>query len=113
MELFLYPTIGGLVYVAFLAAILVEAFLYKSRRGRPYPWAEGGISFVVAIGHGAAGFHECRQVPRRRALGGWSLAARQQGNALLELAAEVTDLRDQVKVSSHHAAEAALQDWFG
>jgi len=56
MELFLYPTIGGVIYVGFLAAILLEAFLYKSRRGKHYPWAEGGISLVVAIGHGAAGF---------------------------------------------------------
>jgi len=44
MELFLYPTIGGVIYVGFLAAILLEASLYKSRRGKPYPWAEGGIS---------------------------------------------------------------------
>ena len=56
MELFLYPTIGGVVYIGFLAAILIEASLYKSRRGRPYPWAEGGVSLALAIGHGAGGF---------------------------------------------------------
>jgi len=52
MELFLNPRLGLPLYGIFVLAILVEAYLYKRRRGKPYPWAESGVSVILAIAHG-------------------------------------------------------------
>ena len=55
MELFQHPA-HILIVVPFLAiAIAVEAYFYKQRRHKAYPWKESGLSLVIAIGHGAAG----------------------------------------------------------
>jgi sterol desaturase/sphingolipid hydroxylase (fatty acid hydroxylase superfamily) len=56
MELFLYPTIGGVIYLFFAASIMTESYLYKRWRGRPYPWAESGVSLILAIVHGFTGY---------------------------------------------------------
>jgi sterol desaturase/sphingolipid hydroxylase (fatty acid hydroxylase superfamily) len=56
MELFLDPTIAVSLYAAFVLAILVEAFLYRRWRDKPYPWAESGVSLLIAVVHGLSGF---------------------------------------------------------
>ena len=56
MELFLNPGLGIPLYGIFALAIFVEAYLYRRRRGKPYPWAESGISIILAIAHGLTGF---------------------------------------------------------
>jgi sterol desaturase/sphingolipid hydroxylase (fatty acid hydroxylase superfamily) len=55
MELFQQPA-HILIVVPFLAiAIVLEAYFYKQRKHKPYPWKESGMSLVIAIGHSASG----------------------------------------------------------
>lgn len=56
MELFVNPMLGVPLYALFALFIAGEAYLYRRRRGKPYPWAECGTSLVVAAGHGLTGF---------------------------------------------------------
>jgi sterol desaturase/sphingolipid hydroxylase (fatty acid hydroxylase superfamily) len=44
-----------LAYVAFAAALPLEAHAYQRKHGKRYPWAESGISVVLGFAHGIAG----------------------------------------------------------
>ena len=52
MELFLNPSFGLPLYGILVLAILGEAYLYKRRWGKPYPWAESGVSVILTVAHG-------------------------------------------------------------
>jgi sterol desaturase/sphingolipid hydroxylase (fatty acid hydroxylase superfamily) len=56
MELFLNPSFGIPLYGIIILAILGEAYLYKRRWGKPYPWAESGVSVILTVAHGLTGF---------------------------------------------------------
>jgi sterol desaturase/sphingolipid hydroxylase (fatty acid hydroxylase superfamily) len=55
MELFQDPRRFAVILPVFFAAILIEALLYKRKKGRSYPWKDSVVSVLIAAGHGVTG----------------------------------------------------------
>jgi sterol desaturase/sphingolipid hydroxylase (fatty acid hydroxylase superfamily) len=51
----LHRPVAMALYGLFGAAVVTEAFFYKRRRGKPYPWAETGVSLLLGAGHVTVG----------------------------------------------------------
>jgi sterol desaturase/sphingolipid hydroxylase (fatty acid hydroxylase superfamily) len=55
MELFQSPYRFAFIFPVFALAIVIEALLYQRQKGRPYPWKDSVVSFVIAAGHNVTG----------------------------------------------------------